>query len=425
MHYLLLSVGSTGDVLPLITIGAALRHRGHAVTLAAHTVYSQLAAQHQLAFIPLSTDEDYERSSGDTFLLHSRYYGLFFLRHAVPWNLRIYKAITNLAGDDLVVVAVDRANLWADLVAYAELEVPVVRVKIDLPLRRDVINGFVPIPFGPVQEYLTARCQAAWTETMRRSGFRVGPNQLLEVTTSTRPKIPTLGLWPSWITSGDARYASSITACGFVPPPSMIYQPLQIPFGQREGRLLLFMTGTRGTTKSWVQPFADVSAAISHELNCNGVLLGAADSDTSDGKGSWFICRTFMPLCQVMPHSTAIVHHGGIGTAAMAMTHGVPQLIIPRVFAQPSNAEWLRRLGVCRVLEPRSYTTKYGTRAIDALLNDDNCRRRASEISETLKSGASVVAYACDYVEAARYRLRSGECPKSVSSRSVGVARLG
>ena len=61
----------------------------------------------------------------------------------------------------------------------------------------------------------------------------------------------------------------------------------------------------------------------------------------------------FLPLEQILPSTAVIIHHGGIGTAALALKHAVPQLLLPRVFAQPQNSEWMRRLGVGLVLQAR------------------------------------------------------------------------
>jgi UDP:flavonoid glycosyltransferase YjiC (YdhE family) len=55
---------------------------------------------------------------------------------------------------------------------------------------------------------------------------------------------------------------------------------------------------------------------------------------------------------QLLPHCSAIVHHGGVGTTSQAMAAGIPQVIRPLAFDQFDNAarveslrcgRWLRR----------------------------------------------------------------------------------
>lgn len=89
----------------------------------------------------------------------------------------------------------------------------------------------------------------------------------------------------------------------------------------------------------------------------------------------------FLPLDSVLQRASAIIHHGGIGTAGSALRQGIPQLIVPRVFAQPSNAEWMRRLGVAHVLAPRDYTETTALPLIARLLSESMIRDRAMQLS--------------------------------------------
>ena len=59
MRVVLISVGTDGDIFPYVGLGAALRARGHSVTLAASEDYGALAEKHGFAFHALvSTTEN-------------------------------------------------------------------------------------------------------------------------------------------------------------------------------------------------------------------------------------------------------------------------------------------------------------------------------------------------------------------------------
>ena len=61
MHVVLISIGTDGDIFPYAGLGAALRARGHAVTLLASEHYEPLAVRHGFAFQALvSTAENDE-----------------------------------------------------------------------------------------------------------------------------------------------------------------------------------------------------------------------------------------------------------------------------------------------------------------------------------------------------------------------------
>jgi len=155
----------------------------------------------------------------------------------------------------------------------------------------------------------------------------------------------------------------------------------KVPFTNNGKKLIVFVAGSLGTTRTWNDHFFEVSVNICRALGCNGLVLGAEGMNTPVCLPDWFMLSEFVPLEQILPHASAIVHHGGIGTAAAAIRQAVPQLIIPRVFSQPRNAEWLRRSGLCIVLEPRSYTASEGLRCMELLLAGDCYRVRAKEIS--------------------------------------------
>ena len=57
MHVLLVSVGTDGDIFPYVGLGAALRARGHSVTLVASEHYEPLARRHGFAFAALVSAE--------------------------------------------------------------------------------------------------------------------------------------------------------------------------------------------------------------------------------------------------------------------------------------------------------------------------------------------------------------------------------
>src|SRR4051812_4884902 len=59
MHLILSTLGTDGDVLPHIGLGARLRARGHRVTLAAPEPYRSMAESESLAFPPLVSAADF------------------------------------------------------------------------------------------------------------------------------------------------------------------------------------------------------------------------------------------------------------------------------------------------------------------------------------------------------------------------------
>ena len=115
---------------------------------------------------------------------------------------------------------------------------------------------------------------------------------------------------------------------------------------------------------------------------------------------AWFRCERFAPLERLLPDAAAIVHHGGIGTCALALHHAVPQLIVPRFFGQPINAELMRRLGVAQVLAPENFTPPAVSARIEDLLRQPAWRERAARLRSQLHPAhelAQLVAFIEDH----------------------------
>jgi UDP:flavonoid glycosyltransferase YjiC (YdhE family) len=121
----------------------------------------------------------------------------------------------------------------------------------------------------------------------------------------------------------------------------------------------------------------------------------------------------------LFPHATAIVHHGGIGTTALALRAGKPMLVIPGEYSQPDTAARLERLGVARVILRTQFNGASAAAELSALLVTPGYRqaaRRAAAVI-TREDGANS---ACDAIEAllrARQTLSPGS--DNLTSRLV------
>src|SRR5262249_53438114 len=88
-------------------------------------------------------------------------------------------------------------------------------------------------------------------------------------------------------------------------------------------------------------------------LDMRGVLISAAEKQLPEETPLSVRAFTYAPFNALLRHSRAIVHHGGIGTAAQAMRAGIAQVVVPMAYDQPDNAARLVRLGVAATLSQR------------------------------------------------------------------------
>jgi UDP:flavonoid glycosyltransferase YjiC (YdhE family) len=113
------------------------------------------------------------------------------------------------------------------------------------------------------------------------------------------------------------------------------------------------------------------------------------------------ICHfDYVPFSQLLPHSAALVHHGGIGTCSQALQAGIPQLIRPLAYDQFDNAARLIALGVAKKLGAQQYYADKVATTLEAILSSrtlyEHCRMQAERFT-----GYDAIARSCDWIEAA------------------------
>jgi rhamnosyltransferase subunit B len=137
--------------------------------------------------------------------------------------------------------------------------------------------------------------------------------------------------------------------------------------------------------------FYSESVEVSRNVKRRAVLLVGEDGGQGLSKSNStdiFVCA-YAPHSLLFPRAAAIIHQGGIGTLAQALRSGKPQLIVPFFADQIDNAARARRLGVARVLSPRSYTRVSAGLALTALLGIESHHAyaaRAAQIGLTVRT---------------------------------------
>src|SRR3954466_13375422 len=82
-NILLLTIGTDGDVRPFLQLGAALKRRGHAVTLLTHCGYAEQAQSTGIDFVAIDTAEEHKRALLDTQLLNNPHGMKRYVEHHV------------------------------------------------------------------------------------------------------------------------------------------------------------------------------------------------------------------------------------------------------------------------------------------------------------------------------------------------------
>jgi UDP:flavonoid glycosyltransferase YjiC (YdhE family) len=141
--------------------------------------------------------------------------------------------------------------------------------------------------------------------------------------------------------------------------------------------------------------FYGLAAKAATTLGRRAILLTGKTPSPAQPPGP-ILSLAYAPLESIFPHSAAVVHHGGIGSCAMALRCGIPSLVIPFAYDQPDNSERLRRLGAALTMPRRAISAESLAGRLSRILEDapmrERCRVLAGQIAPEADMNRTITA---------------------------------
>ena len=411
MHVLIVPFGSHGDVHPLLGLGGALRRRGHRVTFIVSEYFGPLVRGLGFAMLPLGEDARFHDVMKDPDLWHPRK-GLGVVAGvAVEAAELVFRHIQAL-NEPGETVAVGGSLALGVRLAQEALGVPAATVH----LQPAVLHSDVETPnYGGLDT-------SAWPPWLKRIFFRVVFARMVDTRVAPGlnaararlglPKVRrvmrewvhspqlVLGFFPAWYGPSQPDWPPNVRLVGF---------PL---FDEREASpmppaLETFLAEgtppiafTPGSANLHARTFFEAAAEACARLGRRGLLLTRFADQVPATLSPWVMHVPFAPFGLLLPRVAALVHHGGIGTAAQAMAAGVPQLVMPLAHDQFDNAARLGRLGVAHTLLPANFRGPEVAEALHDLLASPDVARRCRGVAGRFSDGERTMERACEAIEA-------------------------
>jgi rhamnosyltransferase subunit B len=420
VRVMLIPIGSTGDVYPLVGLGVALRERGNEVEVIANSYFRPAIERAGLPFVELGTDEDMRRGLEDPDLWDRRKGFLVLGRTILPLMRPLYEIIARRYVPGETVVVASSLALSARL-AQEKLGAPLVTVHLQPTAFRSAYEtpALLPWVFSHHRLRLPWKRFLDWLiDVLLLDPVFAGEINALRGELGLPPvrralfqwwhsPQRVLGLFPEWFAPPQPDWPPQARLTGF---------PLYDDQQEMPGDGADFLDGgpppivfTPGSAMRHAKAFFAESVAACGLLGRRGLLLTRFREQAPDHLPATVRHFDYLPFSRVLPRAAGLVSHGGIGTVAQALAAGVPQLVMPMAFDQFPNAARLESLGVARSLRPKAYRAPAVARALGDLLSSPEVAKQCKAIAARFQGG-NPLEVACLAIDELAQETARGRC---------------
>jgi rhamnosyltransferase subunit B len=410
MKVLVIPVGSSGDVHPLLGLALKLRERGHDIVFITNGHFEPLVRQAGLAFEPLGSAEEYQRAINDPDIWHPTRGTKKVLEWSMVGLMRpSYELIKkhNQPGETLILSA---AICLGARVAHDKLKIPLVTTQLQ-PMA--IISSEKPpqLPVVPPWAPKWMRRFMFWVgdhavinpiilpplnQFLRELGLAPVKGHIFSEYINSPQLV--LGLFPDWFGDPASDWPKQLRMPGFP-----LYDEKGFTKTSAELEAFLFageppIVFTPGSAMRQGLPFFSAAAEACKRICRRGLLLSRYPENIPANLPQGVRHFSYAPFSEVLPRCAALVHHGGIGSMAQGFAAGIPQLIMPMAHDQPDNAARIRRLGAGLSIERKHFTAPKVAELLKQLLEVPAFAQRAKALAKKFE-GAQPIEKACDHIE--------------------------
>lgn len=407
----LTTIGSLGDLHPMMALALELRRQGHDAIVATTEYYRRKIEETGLGFHPIRPSRSPEDPELMRHVMDLKTGPEFIIRNLFMPHLReMY--------DDLLAAAASADLMLAGEIVFAA---PLVAEKLGLKWAAVILSPasffsahdpsvIAPLPFTKhlrgaplfvnhavikLGRFIARNWGAPVNELRAELGLRRTAQPLFVDKFSPHLNLAmfsqVLGtLQPDWpahtVQTGFVFYDQDQHGAAPAPGPQVFLDAGEPPIVFTLGSAAVFSAGG----------FYEESERAARTLGRRALLLIGKNAPPP-GLSDEIKAFDYAPYSEMLPRAACVVHQGGVGTTAQALRAGRPQLIVPYSFDQPDNAARVERLGVARVIARNAYTADRAATELRRLLDKQHYGERGAQVAESVRAEDGL-RVACDAI---------------------------
>lgn len=394
-EYVVVTIGSAGDIHPLLHIARALQGFGRSVTFVTHIHHADLVQRAGLPFIGIGSEADYLRLVANPNLwdpkkafaaLMANYRELLDQIDQAIRSVRVHGPVIALAHPFAVPAAAisrERGSITAIVAMY--LAPSNMRSCHDpLTIGPTAVPAWVPMSW---RRALWRFVEKGWIDpaavshiNAAREPHRLPPVRSLLTHIADAPDLsvtlfppwfaPAVPDWPRPLIEGDFPLFDAAAKDGFSAELSAFLAAGDKP-----------VVFTPGTANIHAADFFARALAAVDSLGRRAIFLTRERAQVPAQLPPSVLWQPYVPLSALLPRAAALVHHGGIGTTAEALRAGIPQLVTPFAWDQFDNGARVTALGAGVVMPAARLRPRKLARRLEALLTSDAVGARCAHLA--------------------------------------------
>jgi len=378
----MITLGSLGDLLPLLSIARALRSRGHTISIAGSNSFEPHVRRYDFEFDAVLDSQRVQRPTEDARLWDSnRIWAMGWERVLAPAMRPTYELIRARSKERLCVVLAHWTVFGARLAAE-KLGIPYGTIYMS----PEVLNACDTLgAHGP--RWRTFSEDAVFGPLLNAYRGELGLEPVEHIASQwLHSPLQGLALFPEWFCERRQYWPPQAKAMGFVtfddPLGSDSFEHVEAFLDDGEPPLVF----TPGTGMPQATEFFRSSLAACASMGKRAILLTPHRGQLPAALPSWALHVDYVPLNRILGRASTLVHHGGIGTCAQAIRAGIPQLIAPIKGDQFDNAQHIEALGLGTSVPMKEYTEAAVCPKLSDLLRNSSVSRACNALARRFAS---------------------------------------
>ena len=408
----LATIGSLGDLHPMIALGLELRSRGHEITVAAMEFYREKIEASGFRFAPLRPHFDIEDREFARKIMDARKGPEILIKDVIFPQLRgmFDDLMAAVEGADLFitgeVVYVARSVVEKTGIKWMSTSLaPISFFSAHDPSvypTAELLEYLRPLPVGFHQALFKFMrwTIADWFEKYKEFRRGIGLDEDHDpIFFGKNSKLLHLAMFSKVLAKPQPDWHRPTLQTGFCFYDGQDFSGA--PEGLQEfldaGEApIVFTLGSAAVMDA--RDFFEESAKAATMLKRRAILIYGLLNEPPKNLSADVAGFDYAPYSLVFPRAACVVHQGGVGTTGQVLRAGVPHLIMPYGHDQPDNAARCKRIGVARTVSRDLYRAERAAFELDKILSDPGYAKIAAEKGEIVRAehGTKV---ACDAIE--------------------------